>query len=73
MLPWKGPAGSSARLVRYMGTQTSSVRWRSARPLRTSAPSKENEQPRTKATRSSVHWSRMSGTSSASSPSRQIR
>ena len=67
--PWNGPAGAVAIEVRYIGTVALQVMWRSSMPPSTSASSKENEQPSTKATRSSRQWARMSVGSSISSPS----
>ena len=43
--PWNGPAGAVAMEVRYIGTVTPQVMWRSSIPSSISASSKENEQP----------------------------
>ena len=60
-------------LVRYIGTRTLRSMWRIGRPSASSASSKENEQPITKATRSSRQCAMMSVGSSTTSPSRQTR
>jgi hypothetical protein len=71
--PWNGPAAAVAMVVRYIGTVALQVMWRSSIPHSVSASSNENEQPSTKATRSSRQWARMSAGSSTSSPWRNTR
>src|SRR5215468_9036856 len=48
--PWNGPAGVVATEVRYIGTVTFKVLWRSSMPPSISASSNENEQPSTNVT-----------------------
>ena len=53
VLPLMEPAGSHARLVRYMDTLRPWVLWRISMPASISSLSKLNEQPMMNATRSS--------------------
>src|ERR1700677_2279341 len=53
MGPENGPEDLQAMLVRYIGTRTLRSIWRIGSPSAISASSNENEQPSTKATRSS--------------------
>jgi hypothetical protein len=71
--PWKRPAGLHGMLVVYMETFVPASRWRSAMPASTIGSSKENEQPRTKLTRSSRQISTRRVGSSTHSPSRNTR
>ena len=71
--PRNGPALWQGMSVRYMGTFTPCVTLRTSRPAAISASSKENEQPRAKATKSSCHRALMSSHSSLSTPARKTR
>src|SRR6516162_2175926 len=73
MGPANGPAAPQAMLVRYIGTRTLSAICLIGSPSASSASSNENEQPSTKATRSSPQYFLISVGSSTTSPSRQTR
>ena len=71
--PLKRPAGTQSMLVRYIGTVRSSSICFRRNPACSSGCSKENEHPRTKMTRSSVQYLRMSVGSSMALPSLNTR